>query len=402
MAGAAGWAVRALGCALAAWLVSFGAARADEAPPVGVVAQPPPVGTCAPDLCRRPTVCGPDWMRQTAYVPAVPINETRAAITAIVTPPSPFSGSLGEALTPPQGLWGLRLERLSDERSLGDLAGNVYESDGEVQITTLEFVSPRWVLSLGGVRVPMHAGASLTAYSLHTAWFDGLRNWVEETFLDADQVVLDAHGLGGKDLYVETPALERTELLGSSPMLKAKGFVKFELPPLHVGCSCVRTSLGLGVTTPAFGSHAESGNTDWQPEAVFAFAAPLASRLRWTGAASVAWTGGSETYDEVGLETEDVASGACTNLEYWFSWRFAVAVGLSWNSSWTRDSGLPTDLDSVYMNLGVLYRLSRCVDLALTFSENPEATIATAPGSDFNDSQKDSDFALALGLRFIP
>jgi hypothetical protein len=157
-------------------------------------------------------------------------------------------------------------------------------------------------------------------------------------------------------------------------------------------------SVGLG--TPAFGSHAEAGNSHFQPEVTLAWALPFLGSFRWTGAATAAYAGSSDVFDRIGLDTEDVVFGANTNLEWWASSRFAVALGVSWNSSYTRDSGLPMDLDSWYVNLGVLYRLSCRSDIHLMFSENPEGHILTAFGSDFSDSQKEADFTITLGWRY--
>jgi hypothetical protein len=332
------------------------------------------------------------------YVPSVPVNDSRAAFVVPATPITPFLGSQGEAGTPRRGQFSVLVERLSDERTLRDVAQNLWVSDGEVQLTRFEVVSPRWRLGAGAWCVPFHAGATLQAYSLHGAWFDGLRNWVEETFLAGDPPAL-GHDLGGRALEVRAgPAGTTTEVLGGWPMAKAKAFAKFPLPDLCLLRTRLSTALSVGVGTPAFGSHRRSGNSSFQPEAVLAWGLPF-GRFRWTGAGWAAWSGGTDLSDDVGLRHEDWVLGAHTNLEWWPWPRFAAAVGVSWASAWTRDSGLPTDLDSAYVNVGLLWRIDGCSDLQLTFSENPEGHIINTFGADYSDSQKEADFTLALGFR---
>jgi hypothetical protein len=182
-------------------------------------------------------------------------------------------------------------------------------------------------------------------------------------------------------------------------MLKAKAFLKVPLPDLCIGCSHLRWSLSVGLTSPAFGWESESGNSSPQPEAVLAWSAPLWKKLRWTGAAGVSLPGSSDRYDALGIGHQDVLFGASTSLEWWFGWRWALAAGVTWNTAYTRDTGLPTDLASVYANLGLLYRIDCRSDVHLLFAENVEPQINTQFGSNFDDSQKESDFTLTLGFR---
>jgi hypothetical protein len=383
------------------------AARAADDP-----ASPPPPppqwvadrACCAADVaaqpcCRCLTVVGPSWTQGQEYFPVVPINESRSAFTAFAPPPSAFVGSEGDAGTPCRGSVSIHIERLSDERVLTDNLGNVYSSDGEVQLTTLEWVSRRFTLPGVCRYVPFHVGVSLTGYSLHGAAFDWLRNFVENDILGSTPEVRAGHDIGGRELNVTTPAGDQTDFLSAWPLLKVKGFVKFPLHEVRLGCTRLRSALSVGITTPAFGNHSDSGNSSFQPEAAFAFSLPFYNHLRWTGAACVAWAGGTDEFQRLGLRHEDWVLSGETNLEYWFSWRWALAAGVSWNSAYLRDSGLPMDLSSVYVNIGLLYRLGPCSDLHLMFSENPENQINTLPGSDYHASQKDADFTLALGWR---
>jgi hypothetical protein len=326
------------------------------------------------------------------------VGETRSTFLAHVTPITPFLGSAGEAGTPCRGQVGAWIERISDERVLRDDLGNRWLSDGEVQLTRVEVVSPRYRLLPGSWGVPVHFGATLQMYSLHGALFDDLRNWVEETFLDGDPVAL-GHDLGGRELRVEPPAGAGPDILGQTPLVKVKAFAKFPLRDLPVGGCRLHGALTVGLGTPSFGSHADSGNSDFQPEVTFAWALPFATQFRWTGAATGAYAGSSDLHDRVGLPVEDWVFGANTNVEFWPFARFAVALGVSWSSAYTTSSGLPMDLDSFYVNLGVLYRLSPRSDVHLLFSENPEGHIITTPGADYSDSQKESDFTLTLGWR---
>jgi hypothetical protein len=261
-------------------------------------------------------------------------------------------------------------------------------------------VSPRIDLHPFCGCLPMHLGASLHLYTLNTAILDELRNFVEDDLFGSSQAVLDAHTIGGRQLTVDDTFGGTTELLDQTPMWKAKLCAKFHLPDMWPAGTHVRSSLSLAVTTPSFGSHAESGNQDWQPELTVAWAAPIANRLRWTGSASVAMPGGSEVYDDLGLDHKDVVVSAFTSLEYWAAARFAMGLGIQWNSAYTTNSGLPMDLDSIYVTFGLLYRISCRAQVHLIFSENPETLIITTHGSDFSDSQKDSDFSLTLGFSF--
>ena len=95
--------------------------------------------------------------------------------------------------------------------------------------------------------------------------------------------------------------------------------------------------------------------------------------------------------------------GNLERVEWWVTPCFAVALGVSVNGPYTRDSGLPTDLFSFYTNLGVLYRISERTEVHLMFSENPGTGIVTDgdPSADYNlNTQRDADFNLTLGATF--
>ena len=363
----------------------------------------PHLDTCPPGpiphLEAEPSAC-PSYCD--AYVPTVPINDSRSAFTILVMPPTPWQTTQGEADTPARGRLAFHVSRLSDERLLTDDDGNVWESDGEMQTASLEWVSPRICLrGSGSWQAPAHVSVSLTAYSLQYAVLDGLRNFVEENLLNADQAVLDSHTIGGRELSITDASPEKTHLLFAQPLWKAKVVGKVGLPDVRIGSGAIRSSFSVGVTPPAFGESTDSASDAFAVDAVLAFQVPIVHRLRLTGAASVTFPGSSPTYDDHGVGHVDAVGGAFGNLEWWVADRFAIALGMSWNQAYFEGTGLPMDLDSTYVNLGLMYRLTQGVEAHLLFSENTETQINTAPGSDFHDSQKDADFVLTFGMSFV-
>jgi hypothetical protein len=334
------------------------------------------------------------------YVPVVPICESRTPFTALVMPTTPFTGTQGDGDTPCGGSIGFNLQRVDDERRFTDDQFTQFEVDGELQIATLEWVSARQTTRIGCSCIPWHVAIQVSAYSQHSAWYDGLRNFFEENIIGRDQGIADAHGLGGVELSATTAAGDRIDFADSSPMWKAKGILKVALPDFDVKGRPGHWSASLGVTAPAFGSNRESGNTYVVPEVVLAATVPVAERFRLTGAASLTVPGPSENFDDLGIDHNPVVWGAYANLEWWASPRFAVAAGLSANGPYTVDSGLPTDLFSFYVNVGVLYRVTDRVEVHLLFSENPGTGIITNGDANSNynlNTQRDADFTITFG-----
>jgi hypothetical protein len=328
------------------------------------------------------------------YAPMVPVADTRAAMTTLVLAPSPWLLTSGDPTTPQNGRATLRWQRISDERDLADFDGNVWASDGEVQAVTLEYVSPR--ISFGPSRcaapICVHLGASVHAYTLTTAVFDGLRNAIEEGLLNSDEAVRDMHDIGGREL-----SLNGEDLLEST-LWKAKGIVKMPLPDLQMESTRLQGSFSVGVTSPAFGADRDSGNEDVQVDATLAFSLPLSRFFRLVGGASVLFPGSAPAYDDVDLEVETIVPSARLALEWWMSRRFAAMVGISYYGHYTTDSGLPTDGDSTFVDIGFLYRINEHWDIHLFGAENPQTEIITNPGGDFGNSQRDADFTIGLGV----
>lgn len=329
------------------------------------------------------------------YHPSMPMGETRSAWTAPAVSPTPFSLTAGEAMTPLRGRLALNITRVSDERFMIDNQGRRWDSDGEVRSIQLEIVSPRRVLSLGCLRIPVHVSASLHAYTLEHALFEGLRNWVEEELLGAGSDILDNHDTGGKDLIIDGQ-----DLLGSTPMWKLRFGVKVPLPRARIGCYSLFSSVSVGLTLPAFGSSTEAGNEDVQPDLTLAWALPMSRKVWLTGAATVSAPGSTERFDELGIETEDVLAGANLNLEYWFSPCFGAGVGLQYQTSYLAGTGLSLDENTVYFNLGLFWRPHPRHTIHLIWSENPEGEIVFGSANDFDDAQKDADFTFLLGWRY--
>ncbi|MDJ0975696.1 MAG: hypothetical protein QNJ98_14640 [Planctomycetota bacterium] len=329
------------------------------------------------------------------YHPSMPMGETRSAWTAPAVSPTPFSLTAGEAMTPLRGRVALNITRISDERFMVDNQSRRWDSDGEVRSIQLEVVSPRRVLSLGGLRIPVHVSASLHAYTLNHALFEGLRNWVEENLLGASDDVLDNHDTGGKDLIIDGQ-----DLLGSTPMWKLRFGVKVPLPRQRIGCYSLFSSVSVGLTLPAFGSSTDAGNEDLQPDVTLAWALPFSRKVWLTGAATVSAPGSSERFDELGIETEDVLANANLNLEYWISPCFGAGIGLQYQTSYLAGTGLSLDENSVYFNIGLFWRPHPRHTIHLVWSENPEGEIVFGSANDFDDAQKDADFTFLLGWRY--
>jgi hypothetical protein len=334
------------------------------------------------------------------YVPAVPVAETRTFLSTAALPPTPFLLTQGEAETPLRGRVALNSTRISDERFMTDDNGTRFELDGELWLGNLEWVSPRFSLPIGCEALPMHVGLSLTAYSLQFGVLDELRNFVEEDLLGSDQVVQDAHSPIGKEFNATPAAGSPIDLLDSSPMWKTKAVLKI---PLSEGNGCgggLRAALSLGLVPPAFGAESESGNSTIAGDAVLALGLPITDCFRVTAAGALTYPGDSDRLDDLGIEHRDLVWSGYVNLEWWASPRFAIALGVSANGPFTEDTGLPTDLTSVYVNLGLLWRPSPRTEIHLLFSENPggKINVDQQPTDDLDfDTQRDSDFQLTLG-----
>jgi hypothetical protein len=334
-------------------------------------------------------------------VPIVPTAESRTFIGTVAMPPTPFLGTQGEADTPRCGRIAANSTRLSDERFMTDDEGNRFELDGEIWIATFEWVSPRFELCLAGHRVPMHAAVSLTAYSLQYGWLDEVRDFVENDLLSADANVDENHTPIGKEFsYVRAQGGDKVDALESEPMMKAKLIAKF---PLSEGNGCgggLRSALSAGLVLPAFGEQRRSGNTTLAADVALALALPLNDCWRLTGAAAVTFPGCSDRWSDLHIPTNDVVFGANVGIEWWVSRRFAIGLGATLNGPWSNGSGLPTDLWSVYVNLGLLYRPTPCTEIHLVFSENPSGGIDfdNTPDETLGwDVQRDADFSLTLG-----
>ena len=123
-------------------------------------------------------------------------------------------------------------------------------------------------------------------------------------------------------------------------------------------------------------------------------------RWRLTGAVNLALPGASRTLDRFGVDHQTLVLGGTLSAEWWPSPRFAVALGLSINGPYTRDSDAPTDLTSFYLNLGVLWRPNDRSEVHVLFAENPGNKIATDgdPSTDYSWlTQRDADFSLTFG-----
>jgi hypothetical protein len=369
------------------------AAAACDAPCRGT---PPPSPCMPPRECV--SACAAGFFD--GYVPVVPTPESRIAFTALIFPATPFLGTQGDGDTPRGGGVSLNFTRIDDERRFLDDEGTQYELDGELQVVTLEWVSPRQSLNLCGSCVPFHVGLSLSAYSGHQAMFDWLRDFVEENVVGQDPGVDAAHNPGGREFSATTFAGDRTDFIDESPMWKAKGILKVPLPDFDVGGRPGRWSASLGVTAPAFGSHDASGNDTVVPELVLAASVPLSEKFRLTGAGSLTVPGSSRAFDDLGIDHDAVVAAGFANVEWWASCKFAVSLGLSVNGAYTRDSGLPSDYFSFYLNMGVLYRLSDRAEVHLLVSENPTTQIVTDGDADSDytlNTQRDADFTITIG-----
>ena len=346
--------------------------------------------------CRWPR----DWTRR--YRPSVPIPENRSAWTSLAVAPNAFLLSSGEAGTPECGGIGLHWTRLSDERTLTDFQDRLWASDGEVQFITLEYVSKRLDARVGGLRFPIHVTGAVQLTSLHTAIWDTTRNWVEENLLGAEQGVLDSHDIGGRELEITPDGGSAVELLDTMPNVRFKLGAKFPLPSFCLGRRAYfQWSTSLGLTTPTFGDHRESGNRRFIPDLTLAYSLTLTRRWRIVGATSVQAPGSSEVFDDLGISTLPVIGSTYLSGEFWVSPAFMISLGVSGQTAYLEGTGLGMDLASAYVNLGLLWRMNRKFALYTVFSENPDRGINTTGAAvDSSDSQKDADFSIALGLRF--
>jgi hypothetical protein len=315
-------------------------------------------------------------------------------------PPVPWLLTDGEAGTPACGRVAFHLSRLSDERVYVDGHGNEFRCDGEEQIATLEVVGPRWCARLGDARLPFHLAGSLSAYSLDTAWFDGLRNTFEKYIGGGSDDFLANRDLRGRELAVDSAGLGYEQLLDSTPVWRLRGALKVPLPDARLFGRGFASAWSLGLTLPALGERADSSNGALQVDTTLAWALPLSRRFRFTGAANLALPGESEALDRRGVAHETLVWGAVTTLEWWASRSFCVAVGFTVNGPYTQGGRAPTDLPSYYVNLGFLWRPTPCAEVHLLCAENPGGTINSTglPSDDYDfRTQRDADFSLTFG-----
>ena len=328
------------------------------------------------------------------YLPTLPQPESRASFLATALPPTVEGLTAGEALTPLRGRFGLDSKRISDERPLRDNQRRRWTSDGEVRVITMEVVSPRARLRLGELSIPLHVSASLHAYTLSHPLWDGVRNYLEDTYFGSDQIVKSIHDIGGRALDVDGDAW-----LDADPMFKVRLAAKFPLPCFCAFGRPVDTALSIGATLPAFGSKSSTGNDEVVPDVALAWRVPIRKNLFLGGSASASFAGATRRLEDLGYDTTGIAARAGLDLEWWFHRRWAAMVGFSWNFPWVENTGLPMDVTSSYFELGFLHRLTRRDALYLTFSENPQTGIAIAGTRDFSNAQTDADFTVQLGWR---
>ena len=396
-----------IGCVVLV-LPAFGA-RADAAP--GEAAGPRPIRCAQPSARSEAPLqtltpgapCDDARRFFDAYVPVVPIGPSRTMFTTLVMPPVPWLLTDGEAGTPARGRVAFHLSRLSDERRFTDNHANTFVFDGEEQVATLELVSPRLCVGAFDRSIGFHVAGSLTAHTLGYAWFAGLRNFIENTIGSADAGIRAAHDDTGRDLSITRGAGPTTDLLDAAPVWKARLALKVPLPDVSVGRMRLSTSFSVGATAPAFGGHSESGNAAVQLDTTLAFALPLSERWRLTGAFNLTLPGKSTTLERFDVEHRTLVAGAISSIEWWATPSLAVALGVTFNGPYTRDGDAPTDLSSVYLNLGVLWRPSDRAEVHVLFAENPGNLIATDgdPTTKYSFfTQRDADFSLTFGGSF--
>lgn len=357
---------------------------------VAVHADPPPTCECAGYFFDE-------------YVPVVPIGPSRTMHTTLAMPPVPWLLTDGEAGTPSRGRIAFHVARLSDERVYTDNRANTFAFDGEEQLATLEVVSPRLCVRAFDRSIGFHVAGSLTAHTLGFAWFADLRNVIENSIGNADAGIQAAHDDLGRELTITDGALTTTDLLDSTPLWKARLALKFPLRDIGVAGRRLSTAWSIGLTAPAFGGHAGSGNEAVQVDTTLAWALPLSERWRLTGALNVALPGRSSTLERFGIDHQTLVAGGVVSVEWWATRSFAVALGATVNGPYTRDTDAPTDLASFYLNLGLLWRPSDRAEVHLLFAENPGHKIVTngLPDSDYTFfTQRDADFSLTFGGSF--
>jgi hypothetical protein len=333
-------------------------------------------------------------------VPVVPVAESRLAFSTLIMPSTPFLGTEGSGDTPARGGVSLNLTRLNDERRFRDDRDTQFVLDGELQVVTLEWVSPRQSVNLGCSCVPYHVALSISAYTDHVGMWDWLRDFVEEEIVGQDAGVAAAHNPGGREISATTATSDRTDFANSTPMWKAKGVLKVPLPDFDVRGRPGRWAASLGITAPAFGENSDSGNDHVVPEVVLAAEVPLSERWRLTGAASLTVPGRSRTYESLEIDTQPVVWAWNAQAEWWATCRLAFAFGLAVNGPFTRDASLPSDHFSYYLTLGALYRVSDRVELHLVGAENPGTKIVEDgdANSDYTtNTQVDADFGISFG-----
>jgi len=255
----------------------------------------------------------------------------------------------------------------SDHRFYLNSASDFIYSVGEFTETQIEWSKGRNSVLFSSTRTP---GKAL---------FNGARDWVEQEILGADdfraQEELNILPVGN---WVRRNGEYRT-ISDSSPMFKLKVSRKF------------KDNFTLGLTLPAFGANTRAGN-DFVLEASYFERIELSEHTILDVGGSVQSQLRSRLLEGLGYETKHLAGDAHVLFRERIDSKARFVFGGSWSSAVTNDTGLPSDYDMFYINLG--FDIGR---FNVLLSENIEPGIAFGRVEDYSGLQKGADFTVKFG-----
>lgn len=364
----------------------------------------------------------------TEYFSPLKYDTMRSTLTTLFVTPTPLKLTESNPIPNKNGEFHIVTSRLSDERRITDVNNNKYVSDGELAMSSFEFVSPAYEVSVSDKKFPVHFGVSLHRYTVEKPVFDQIRNQVERKVIGhSRESVESVHTTGGQELSVQvkngevmsatqsaqsadgvsigfSDTAEQTQkksiLANDEELIKLKLTAQTVIHKGVIKGIPVTSSLAIGLTLPSMGDGNYAGNKNIGIDATLATAAKLSKNLRIRGAVSISFVGGSEFFDELGIDYNDSTVTAFAGVEYNITDKVIAGLGYTFNQAVTKNTDLSTDYNSHYINAGLSYKLSDNLTSSITFSENPEGAILEGYQSSYDGAQKDADFTVTIGLHY--
>lgn len=250
----------------------------------------------------------------------------------------------------------------SDHRFNLDHNGEILTSIGELTETQVEWSRGKNAVLISAFSTP------------NRMLFNGVRDWVEQKILSAEDFRTQ---LGLNNMPIEnsiTHGGKTYTLSDSTQMFKMKVSHRFE------------NGLIASLTFPAFGPNNDAGNR-------FVLELSYFERLELNRNLSLDMMGSiqskvmSQVLKDLGYSTTSVSS----DIHFIFNRRLGnktrLLIGGSWSGGVTYNTGLPTDYDLYYLNLG--FDIGR---FKVMLSDNIESEMSLRYNPSYSGLQKGTDF----------